>query len=54
MYMAFEYDPRKAQTNRQKHGIPFADAELVFFDTLAIYDIENDQRLSEYVKTRAS
>lgn len=42
MCMAFEYDPRKAQTNRQKHGISFADAELVFFDPLAIHDIDPD------------
>ena len=40
--MAFEYDPKKAQTNRQKHGISFADAELVFFDPLAIHDIDPD------------
>lgn len=40
--MTFEYDPRKAQANRQKHGISFADAELVFFDPLAIHDIDPD------------
>lgn len=40
--MTFEYDPRKAQTNRQKHGISFAEAELVFFDPLAIHDIDPD------------
>ena len=42
MCMSFEYDSRKAQTNRQKHGISFADAELVFFDPLAIHDIDPD------------
>ena len=41
--MAFEYDPRKAQTNRQKHDISFACTELVFFDSLAIHYIENNQ-----------
>jgi uncharacterized DUF497 family protein len=40
--MTFEYDPRKAQTNRQKHGISFAEAESVFFDPLAIHDIDPD------------
>ncbi|GBF82378.1 BrnT family toxin [Aphanothece sacrum] len=40
--MTFEYYPRKAQTNRQKHGISFAEAELVFFDPLAIHDIDPD------------
>jgi uncharacterized protein (DUF4415 family) len=29
--MTFEYDPKKAKTNRQKHGISFAEAEMVFF-----------------------
>ena len=40
--MTFEYDPRKAQTNRQKHGISFAETEFVFFDPLAIHDIDPD------------
>jgi hypothetical protein len=40
--MTFEYDPKKAQTNQQKHGISFADAESVFFDALAIHDIDPD------------
>jgi uncharacterized DUF497 family protein len=40
--MTFEYDPQKAQTNWQKHGISFAEAELVFFDPVAIHDIDPD------------
>lgn len=40
--MTFEYDPQKAKTNRQKHGVSFADAELVFFDPLAIHDVDPD------------
>ena len=40
--MTFEYDPRKAQINWQKHGVSFAEAELVFFDSLAIHDIDPD------------
>ena len=40
--MLFEYDPRKAQTNWQKHAISFAEAEFVFFDPLAIHDIDPD------------
>ncbi len=40
--MAFEYDPQKAQTNRLKHGVSFAEAELVFFDPLAIHDVDPD------------
>jgi uncharacterized protein len=40
--MTFEYDPLKAQTNWQKHGVSFAEAEFVFFDPLAIHDIDPD------------
>ena len=40
--MTFEYDPRKAQANWQKYGISFAEAEFVFFDPLAIHDIDPD------------
>ncbi|MCA2718195.1 MULTISPECIES: BrnT family toxin [Microcystis] len=38
--MTFEYDPRKAKTNWQKHGVSFAEAEMVFFDPLAIHDLD--------------
>lgn len=40
--MTFGYDPQKAQTNWQKHCVSFAEAELVFFDPLAIHDIDPD------------
>jgi uncharacterized protein len=40
--MTFEYDPLKAQTNLQKHGVSFAEAEFVFFDPLAINDVDPD------------
>lgn len=40
--MSFEYDPRKAQTNSQKHGVSFAEAEFVFFDPFAIHDVDPD------------
>ena len=40
--MTFEYDPLKAQTNWRKHGVSFAEAEFVFFDTLAIHDVDPD------------
>lgn len=45
--MTFEYDPKKAQTNRQKHGVSFAEAEFVFFDSLAIYDVDPDSKDEE-------
>lgn len=34
--MAFEWDPSKAETNRRKHGIDFADAVGVFEDPYAL------------------
>jgi len=40
--MTFEYDPKKAKVNWRKHGISFADAEFVFFDPLAIHDVDPD------------
>jgi uncharacterized DUF497 family protein len=30
--LRFEWDPRKAAANLQKHGISFAEAETVFYD----------------------
>ena len=45
--MIFEYDPAKAQTNWQKHGVSFAEAELVFFDPLAIHDVDPDSMIDE-------
>jgi hypothetical protein len=30
--MEFEYDPTKSQTNKEKHGIDFEDAQLLWQD----------------------
>ena len=30
--MRFEWDPRKARTNAEKHGISFEEARTVFYD----------------------
>jgi uncharacterized protein len=30
--MAFEFDPRKSQTNREKHGIDFEKAQAIWSD----------------------
>lgn len=35
--MRFQFDFSKADTNRRKHGVSFADAEGVFEDPLAIH-----------------
>ena len=34
--MAFEWDPSKAEANRQRHGVDFADAVGAFEDPLAL------------------
>jgi uncharacterized DUF497 family protein len=34
--MDFEWDPYKAESNLQKHGVSFAEAGTVFGDDLAI------------------
>lgn len=33
--MRFEWDPAKAESNRQKHGVTFESATLVFLDEYA-------------------
>ncbi len=45
--MTFEYDPQKAQTNWRKHNVSFAEAEFVFYDPLAIHDIDPDAKDEE-------
>jgi len=32
----FDWDPRKASSNRKKHGISFEEAQSVFFDEQAL------------------
>jgi uncharacterized DUF497 family protein len=36
MNTEFEWEPGKAQSNLQKHGVSFAEAATVFFDPLSI------------------
>ncbi len=33
--MIFDWDPKKAESNHEKHGISFPDAALVFLDPMA-------------------
>ena len=46
--MRFQFDPKKAEINLKKHGVPFADVEGVFRDPLAIHrkdpDAEDEER----------
>jgi uncharacterized protein len=41
--MKFEWDPPKAASNRQKHGVSFEEAQTVFSDpnAVAFYDAEH-------------
>ena len=39
--MEFEWDAKKAEANRRKHGIEFLDAVIVFDDERAITLLEN-------------
>ncbi|MGH7137895.1 MAG: BrnT family toxin [Pirellulales bacterium] len=36
MPLEFEWDSRKAQRNRQKHGVSFEEASTVFSDPLSV------------------
>jgi uncharacterized DUF497 family protein len=47
--MDFEWDPRKAASNRSKHGIDFADVTGVFFDPLALTRADDDPEEERYV-----
>lgn len=40
--MHFQLDPTKAASNLKKHGVSFADAEGVFYDPLAIHQVDPD------------
>lgn len=42
----FEWDPRKAKSNQQKHGMSFDEARSVFFDEQALL-LEDPQPLHE-------
>jgi uncharacterized DUF497 family protein len=45
--MEFEWDPKKSEANRKKHGISFPDAATVFADPLAITFSDPDHSLGE-------
>lgn len=43
----FEWDPVKARTNQQKHGVSFEDAMHVFEDPYALFDRERIDEAGE-------
>jgi uncharacterized DUF497 family protein len=45
--MEFEWDPKKAEANKRKHGISFHEAATVFGDPLAITFADPDHSLDE-------
>ncbi len=48
MYDDFEWDPKKAEMNRKKHGVSFSEATTIFDDLRAItieeQDIDGEER----------
>ncbi|MBI4600505.1 MAG: BrnT family toxin [Planctomycetes bacterium] len=49
--MLFEWDPRKASDNLQKHGVSFAEATTVFGDPLSVtfYDPDHSAHEDRYI-----
>ena len=47
----FEWDPRKAQDNREKHGVAFDEAATVFADlkALSIFDPEHSESEDRWI-----
>ena len=45
--MEFEWDPQKASSNYQKHGVLFSEAATVFADPLSITVDDPDHSLDE-------
>jgi uncharacterized protein len=48
MRMKFEWDPQKAGSNRQKHGVSFQEAASVFSDSLSITYHDPDHSITEH------
>jgi len=46
--MEFEWDPKKSEVNRRKHGVSFHDAATVFADPLAITFADPDHSRGEH------
>ena len=46
--MEFEWDPKKSEVNRKKHGVSFHDAATVFADPLAITFDDPDHSRGEH------
>jgi uncharacterized DUF497 family protein len=47
MHYRFEWDPAKARSNEQKHGVRFEEAQTVFTDLWAIESYDHPHSLDE-------
>lgn len=47
MGYVFDWDPKKAQSNRRKHGVSFDEASTVFGDSFALLMMDPDHSLEE-------
>ena len=45
--LSFSWDPRKARTNHEKHGVSFEEAQTVFFDEHAVLIDDPDGSVAE-------
>lgn len=45
--MNYEWDPKKAETNRRKHSVAFDEAATVFLDPMAVSGSDPDHSVSE-------
>jgi uncharacterized protein len=46
--MKFQWDPNKAISNAQKHGVSFEEAVTVFGDLLAVTISDPDHSIGEF------
>ena len=46
--MSFQWDPAKASSNAEKHGVPFEEAITVFGDPLAVTISDPDHSVGEF------
>jgi uncharacterized DUF497 family protein len=47
MPLVFEWDPKKANANRRKHGVSFDEARTVFDDPLAAIFADEEHSIEE-------
>ncbi len=48
MSLRFSWDPRKAESNRRKHGVTFEEAATAFGDPHSITILDADHSVSEH------